>query len=80
VVVGDPHASRELAKRLAESGVEFVDAGLSGGPRGAAAGTLTVMVGGSKENVALATPVISAFAREIVHAGGVGACVRACVA
>lgn len=75
---GDPQATRALANRLAQrepghGQVVLVDAALSGGPRGAAAGTLTVMVGGTKDNVALVTPVISTFAREIVHAGGVGA-------
>jgi 3-hydroxyisobutyrate dehydrogenase len=74
---GDPQATRALANRLAQrepghGQVVLVDAALSGGPRGAAAGTLTVMVGGTKDNVALVTPVISTFAREIVHAGGVG--------
>jgi 3-hydroxyisobutyrate dehydrogenase len=70
---GDPATSRRIAKRLAERGVGFVDAPVSGGTSGAAAGALTVMLGGADDAVARAKPVLSAFARKIVHCGDVGA-------
>src|SRR5205809_930825 len=43
---GDPATSRRIAARLAERGVGFLDAPVSGGTIGAEQGTLTVMVGG----------------------------------
>jgi len=47
------HASdfgRKTASRLASKGIAFIDAPVTGGTPGAAAGTLTVMVGGSSED------------------------------
>jgi 3-hydroxyisobutyrate dehydrogenase-like beta-hydroxyacid dehydrogenase len=45
----DPEASRSIGKRLAEKGLRFLDAPVSGGPEGAAKATLTFMVGGPKD-------------------------------
>ncbi|MCM2314102.1 MAG: NAD(P)-dependent oxidoreductase [Thermoanaerobaculia bacterium] len=69
---GDPESARETACRLAGLGVEYVDAPVTGGTNGAAAGTLTVMVGGSKEGFARALPLIELFGKKIVHVGAVG--------
>lgn len=68
----DPARSRPLAAELAAREVGWVDAPVSGGPEGAAAGTLAIMAGGSVENVALATTFLSALGR-VVHVGGAGA-------
>jgi len=46
---------------------------VSGGGPGAAAGTLTVMVGGDAEAVAAAHPIFATFAGLIIRLGGVGA-------
>jgi 3-hydroxyisobutyrate dehydrogenase len=70
---GDPATSRRIAARLAERGVAFADAPVSGGTNGAEAGTLTVMVGGSAETFARARPVLAAFGERIEHVGPVGA-------
>jgi 3-hydroxyisobutyrate dehydrogenase len=70
---GDPATSRAIAARLAERGVAFADAPVSGGTNGAEAGTLTVMVGGSAETFARARPVLAAFGARIEHVGPVGA-------
>ena len=69
---GDPATSRELAAWLAERGVDFVDAPVSGGTSGAAAGKLTVMLGGAERAAARARPILETFAAKIVHVGGVG--------
>jgi 3-hydroxyisobutyrate dehydrogenase len=69
---GDPATSRAVAAWLAERGVEFVDAPVSGGTSGAAAGTLTVMLGGEQRAAARARPILEAFAAKVVHVGGVG--------
>ena len=70
---GDPDGSRRIAARLAEAGVGFIDAPVSGGVSGAEQGTLTVMCGGSRANVEKARPVLEAFGRKIVQCGDVGA-------
>ena len=70
---GDPDSSRRIAARLAEAGVGFIDAPVSGGVSGAEQGILTVMCGGSAANVEKARPVLEAFGRKIVHCGDVGA-------
>jgi 3-hydroxyisobutyrate dehydrogenase len=67
-----PGASREFAARLAGAGVSFVDAPVSGGSEGARAGSLTIMVGGSDEDVARATPVLESMGTAITHMGPVG--------
>ena len=69
---GEPHRSRVIADRLASRGVSFADTPVSGGTNGAEAGTLVVMIGGTEEVVARATPILLAFAGRIVHTGPVG--------
>jgi 3-hydroxyisobutyrate dehydrogenase len=70
---GDPGTSRQIAGRLAERGVGFVDAPVSGGTNGAEAGTLAVMVGGDAAAFVRARPVLERFGRRIEHVGPVGA-------
>jgi 3-hydroxyisobutyrate dehydrogenase len=70
---GDPATSRRIAARLAERGVGFVDAPVSGGVAGAERGALTVMVGGDPALAERARPVLGAFGQKVVHCGPVGA-------
>ncbi len=70
---GDPATSRRIAARLAERGVGFLDAPVSGGVAGAEAGTLTVMVGGDDVTLARVRPALEAFGKKIVPCGGIGA-------
>ncbi|UXS03799.1 NAD(P)-dependent oxidoreductase [Agrobacterium tumefaciens] len=69
----EPDVSRELADRLVTLGHGFLDAPVSGGPAGAASGKLTMMLGGSEEDVAFARPVIEALAAKALHVGASGA-------
>ncbi len=62
-----------LARKASERGVSLIDAPVSGGGSAAAAGTLTVMIGGEDAAVAAARPVFETFAGLILHLGGVGA-------
>jgi 2-hydroxy-3-oxopropionate reductase len=66
-----PVASRGFAQRLAEGGVDFVDAPVSGGPARARDGTLTIMVGASAEAFARVEPVLRAMGNAH-HLGPVG--------
>ncbi|MGQ0538845.1 MAG: NAD(P)-dependent oxidoreductase [Gemmatimonadaceae bacterium] len=70
---GDPATSRGIAGRLAERGLYFVDAPVSGGVTGAERGTLTIMCGGDEESLTRARPVLETFGEKIVHCGAVGA-------
>jgi len=65
--------NRSCAELLAEKGAHFLDAPVSGGPGGAAAGTLTVMVGGEQAVFDRALPVFQALGRNIRLCGPVGA-------
>lgn len=69
----DPATSRELAAACAERGVRFLDAPVSGGPEGAEAGTLTVMVGGQTDAFVAAGPVFDAVGDKVLHVGPAGA-------
>ena len=68
-----PDLCRALASAAAVRGIALLDAPVSGGGPAAAAGTLTVMVGGDAEVLAAARPVFETFAGLIVHLGDVGA-------
>ncbi|HEX3458869.1 MAG TPA: NAD(P)-dependent oxidoreductase [Candidatus Baltobacteraceae bacterium] len=66
-----PVASRRFAERLAEIGVDFVDAPVSGGPARAREGTLTIMTGGSAAAIARVEPLLRAMGNPH-HVGPVG--------
>lgn len=68
-----PLVSRELAARLAEKGVEMLDAPVSGGQPKAIEGTLSVMVGGKKEVFDKCFPILRAMAASVVLTGDIGA-------
>ncbi|MET7287638.1 L-threonate dehydrogenase [Streptomyces sp. NPDC005573] len=65
----DPARSAELADRLAESGVLYLDAPVSGGAVRAAAGELTMMTSGPAEAYALAGPVLDAMSATVYRLG-----------
>ncbi len=69
---GDPATSKRIAARLAERGVAFLDAPVSGGVVGAEGGTLTVMVGGDAGTLEQVRPFLEAFGKKIVHCGDIG--------
>lgn len=68
-----PISARRFAQQAATCGVDYLDAPVSGGPAGAAAGTLTVMLGGEATAVERARPVLERIAARIVHVGAPGA-------
>jgi 3-hydroxyisobutyrate dehydrogenase len=70
---GDPASSRRIAARLASVGFGFIDAPVSGGTDGAKAGALSVMIGGDREMVERARPILALFGKRIEHLGPVGA-------
>jgi 3-hydroxyisobutyrate dehydrogenase len=71
-----PTTPASLADTAARHDVLVVDAAVSGGPMGAAEGTLAIMVGGSDEAFARCAAPLRAMGTEVVHAGPVGAGTR----
>jgi 3-hydroxyisobutyrate dehydrogenase len=69
----DVTETRDLAARVAASGRAMLDAPVSGGPAGAAAGTLTMMVGGEEAALERVRPALERMAARIVHVGASGA-------
>jgi 2-hydroxy-3-oxopropionate reductase len=68
-----PDVAKEVADHLAEAGVEYVDAPVSGGETGAVARTLSIMCGGSESAVQRARPLLHAMGKTVVRVGDVGA-------
>lgn len=67
-----PGQSRENAKLAETQGVSYVDAPVSGGVAGAEKGALTIMVGGSEEDIEKVMPVLETMSKMIYRVGDVG--------
>ncbi|MBQ4850612.1 3-hydroxyisobutyrate dehydrogenase [Pseudoalteromonas sp. MMG012] len=69
----DAESAQFVGKALGDADVSFVDAPVSGGVAGAAAGTLTFIVGGSQNDFDGANKVLPDMGKNIFHAGEIGA-------
>lgn len=69
----DPSTSRKIHDAARARGALFLDAPISGGPEGAAAGTLAIMVGGDAQAFQKALPVFQAMGKTVMHMGPAGA-------
>lgn len=69
----NPVHSAENSRKLAELGIGFVDAPVSGGVRRAVDGSLTIMAGGELPAFEAARPTLGAMGKNIVHVGKAGA-------
>jgi 3-hydroxyisobutyrate dehydrogenase len=65
--------AREVHALAGSQGVAQLDAPVSGGVKGAAAGTLAFMVGGEEDALLRARPVLEPMAGKIIHCGSTGA-------
>jgi len=68
----DPTHSTIHAQRLAAKGIGWIDAPVSGGPEGAAAGTLAIMAGGETADFVRVKPVLDILGGNVVHVGEPG--------
>jgi 3-hydroxyisobutyrate dehydrogenase len=68
-----PEAERKIAARLAEIGVEYLDAPVSGGETGAIEGALSIMVGGNETAFRRVLPLFELMGNRVTHMGPVGA-------
>ena len=69
----NPTGARGIGAALAERGIAFLDAPVSGGQRGAEDASLSIMVGGSPPDFDRALPILQALGKNIVLIGEVGA-------
>ncbi|WP_170523913.1 3-hydroxyisobutyrate dehydrogenase [Ruegeria arenilitoris] len=69
----DVDSARAVAEQAEQAGLLAVDAPVSGGIGGAAAGTLTFMAGGSDTAFAKAAPLFDIMGQKAVHCGAAGA-------
>ena len=68
----DPVHTKRLAKMAAKKDVAYMDAGMSGGATGAAAGTLTLMMGGDAKALRRTRKYLKPFTNKIFHLGPAG--------
>ncbi len=68
-----PASTVKLAEIIQAKGARMLDAPVSGGVKGAAAGTLAIMVGGAAEAFETCLPLFRALGKEVSHIGGNGA-------
>jgi 2-hydroxy-3-oxopropionate reductase len=75
-----PVVTRSIAVEAERSGVRMLDAPVSGGDKGAIAGTLSIMAGGEAKDFERALPLFEAMGKTIRHCGPVGSgqVVKAC--
>ena len=75
-----PDTARRIAAKLAERGIEAIDAPVSGGEVGAQNATLAIMAGGKAEVLARVRPLLEKLGKTLVHIGpnGAGQVAKAC--
>ena len=69
----DPVRSRANFDRMAQLGISFIDAPVSGGVRRAKDGSLSIMIGGLTPAVESVQPIFKAMGKTLVHVGAAGA-------
>lgn len=69
----DPGTTKRINRLAGEKGIHTLDAPLSGGPAAAASGTLTIIVGGAKEDFEALNDIFDVLGQNIYHVGPVGA-------
>lgn len=69
----DALSARQVGAAAVNAGFAFIDAPVSGGVAGAAAGTLTFIMGGDDASVARAKPILKHMGANLFHAGSLGA-------
>lgn len=75
-----PVSTKAISAELSKAGVRMLDAPVSGGDKGAVAGTLSIMAGGDREDFEKAKPLFEAMGKTITYCGpiGSGQIVKAC--
>lgn len=69
---GDPTITRSICSELSKYGIQMIDAPVSGGPAGAEAGTIAIMVGADHDLFSRAEPILRSISPNVFHAGDIG--------
>jgi 3-hydroxyisobutyrate dehydrogenase len=72
MTTGEPEISRKISKSLQSKEINFIDAPVSGGPKGANQGNIAIMVGGTKTQFSTIKPIMDDISSNIFYAGEVG--------
>ena len=72
MTTGEPETTRKIAKILKEKEINFIDAPVSGGPKGAHQGNIAIMVGGTESQFAKIKPIMDDISSNIFYAGKIG--------
>ena len=72
MTTGEPEITRKISDKLKEKEINFIDAPVSGGPKGAYQGNIAIMVGGTKEQFKKIKPIMDDISSNIFYAGNIG--------
>ena len=72
MTTGEPEITRRIANILEEKEINFIDAPVSGGPRGAHQGNIAIMVGGTESQYVTIKPIMDDISSNIFYAGKIG--------
>ena len=72
MTTGEPDITRELSKNLLLSNINFIDAPVSGGPKGAYLGNIAIMIGGTEKQFSVIKPIMDDISSNIFYAGEIG--------
>jgi 3-hydroxyisobutyrate dehydrogenase len=72
LTTSDPVETRKIARRAALRGIDYIDAGMSGGPAGILAGNLTLMIGGDAKVLSRIKRYFAPFVGKFFHLGPLG--------
>ena len=72
MTTGEPEITRKIAKSLIQKDINFVDAPVSGGPKGANLGTIAIMIGGTNDQFITIKPIMDNISSNIFYAGEIG--------
>jgi 3-hydroxyisobutyrate dehydrogenase len=72
MTTGEPEISRKISKSIQSKEINFIDAPVSGGPKGANQGNIAIMVGGTKTQFSTIKPIMDDISSNIFYAGEVG--------
>ena len=72
MTTGEPEITRELSKNLLLRDINFIDAPVSGGPKGARLGNIAIMIGGTEKQFSVIKPIMDDISSNIFYAGEIG--------
>ena len=72
MTTGEPEITRELSKNLLLRDINFIDAPVSGGPKGASLGNIAIMIGGTEKQFSIIKPIMDDISSNIFYAGEIG--------